>query len=134
MSSHPIWEAAALVLGFQAAGYAWRMSEESRVSHAGDVTWLPVADMVNLSSIGASVFGVYVAPSAGYRLLMPAVNWFGLSLLLFLGHLVCVAAHYELFDIKHPRTMRYFPLQERIAVASVVIAAVAYVVVVVGGL
>jgi hypothetical protein len=124
--THEIWESAALVLGFQAAGYAWRMAEESRVSRTGDVTWLPVADMLNLASIAVSIVGVYVLPTTGYRVLIATDSWFALSLLLFLGHLISVAAHYELFDIRHPRSMRYFPRQERIAVAATLVSALVY--------
>ncbi len=106
------------------------MAEESRVSRHGDVTWLPIADIINLVSISASAFGVFVLPVAGYRFLMTAPRWFGFSVLLFTGHMVTLAAHYELFDIRHARSMKYFPRQERISTMLVGAAAVAYLIVV----
>jgi hypothetical protein len=126
MNARDIWEPAALILGFQAASFWWRMGEESRVSHSGDITWLPVADAINVLSIGMSILGVFVFPVSGYRVLLRPQHWFGLSLLLLLGHMVALPAHYELFDMKRPRSMRYFPRQERIAVAGLVAAAALY--------
>ena len=130
MNTHDLWEAAALILGFQTASFAWRMAEESRVSRSGDVTWLPVADVVNLLSITTNALGVFVLPVSGYRLLLPAPKWFGLAILLFIGHFFALAGHYELFDIRHPRSMRFFPVQERVAILSIAAASLLYLLVV----
>jgi hypothetical protein len=127
VDAHQIWEPAALVLGFQAASFAWRMAEESRVSRSGDITWLPVADAINLISIGLSILGVFVLPISGYRVLLRAHQWFGLSLLLLFGHMVTLATHYELFNVTTARSMQYFPRQERVAVVGVATVVALYI-------
>src|ERR1051325_179118 len=114
-----LWEICALLVAVQTASFAWRLAEESRVSRKGDITWVPVADALNLVAIAVLAFGVFVLPVAGLLPLRESRIAVALSILLFVGHLVSVAAHYELFNPRTARSMKYFPRQERVAVTIV---------------
>jgi hypothetical protein len=121
-----LWTAAGVVLGFQTAALAWRISQESVVAKTGDLVWLPPADYLNLLAMGVMVVGVFVTPAVGAAGLVTVRKLFGLSTLLFLGHGLAVAGHYELYNPRTTRSFAWFPLQERVAVTLVLAGATVY--------
>jgi hypothetical protein len=54
---------------------------------------------------------------------------FGLALLLFIGYPFALAGHYDMYNRKSGRSMRYFPVQEKVVAACVLLAIVAYLIV-----
>jgi hypothetical protein len=123
-----LWVAAGVLLGLQGATFAHRVHREIAVADEGDPTWLPPADVANLASTIVMIVGVFILPAFGVGGLSLARYAFGLSALLFAGHLFAIAGHYELFNPKTSRSHVYFPVQERIAIGLVTVAAIAYVV------
>ena len=117
-----IWTAGGVILGFHATSFAWRISQESQVGSRGDLAGLSPADYLNRAAMASMVVGVFLAPAMGRLELITVKNLFGLSTLLFLGHVVCAAAHYELFNPKTPRSFTWFPLQEKGAVLGALTA------------
>ena len=87
-----LWTAAGVLLGFQITAFAWRIERETRQK----LVWLPPADYLNLLAMLVTVLGVFVAPIFGVASVQAARVFFGLATLLFLGHAVALAAHYEL--------------------------------------
>ena len=88
----------------------------------------PTSDILNLISLVVLVGGVFVLPVLGFddkRLLTYA---FGLGMLLFVGYPFGLAGHYELYN-KKQRTFRYFPCQEKIAIAVITALAITYVII-----
>ena len=123
-----IWTAAGVILGFQAAAFLWRIANEvaySRETKNRDVTWLPPADLMNLVAMAVMVLGVFLGPLLPGATAAPQ-KWFGLALILFVGHCFALAGHYDLYNRKTSRSMLYFPLQEQIAVAVTLVFCVAY--------
>jgi hypothetical protein len=123
-----ILTAAGVLLGFQVTAFTWRVSREVEVGKA-DLTWLPVADMLNLSSMLVVVLGVFVLPILNVANLNFMKHAFGFSLLLFVGFPFALAGHYDMYNRNSTRSMRYFPLQEKIVFMIVLIVAVAYLIV-----
>ncbi|HKV13359.1 MAG TPA: hypothetical protein VJ725_34780 [Thermoanaerobaculia bacterium] len=121
-----IWTAGGVILGFQAASLAWRISQESEVATRGDLVWLPPADYLNLLAMATMALGVFVASAVGWAELFTVRRLFGASTLLFLGHGIALAGHYELYNPRTTRSFQWFPLQERVAVALVIIGMVTY--------
>ena len=107
-----LWQAAAFLLGLQAASFSWRIQQEAAVADRGDITWLPPADYLNLIAMLVAVGGVFVAPALGLVDDRFAKMAFGLNALLFVGYSFALAAHYELFT-RGKRSYRYFPPQEK---------------------
>jgi hypothetical protein len=121
-----VWKIAGALLALQLAAFWWRMKREMAVERRGDITWLPPADLLNLSAIVVSLFCVFVLPTVGVVSESFARISFGLVAILFAGFVLSLPAHYELYAGGH-RTYRYFPLQEKLAVALVLLCAVVYV-------
>lgn len=123
-----IWTAAGIILGFQVTSFSWRISREVSVGQAGDLTWLPPADIVNLISMVVTVVGVFALSLLGVTNLNFTKHAFGLAVLLFVGYPFALAGHYDMYNNNTPRSYLYFPFQEKVAVAIITILAVAYVI------
>src|SRR5207248_1160950 len=108
--------------------FSWRISREVSVGEAGDVTWLPPADIVNLISMAVSVVGVFGLPLLGLVNLNFIKHSFGLAVLLFVGYPFALAGHYDMYNSTTSRSHLYFPFQEKVAVAVISILAAAYVI------
>ena len=123
-----IWTAAGVLLGFQVTSFSWRISQEAQVAEKDEISWIPPADYLNLTSMLAIVCGVFIAPVLGAVNINVVQMWFGLGALLFVGHSFALAGHYELFNNKTKRTYRYFPPQEKVAIFGVLVLAISYIV------
>jgi hypothetical protein len=120
--------AAGILLGFQITSFTWRVSREVDVGKS-DLTWLPIADMLNLASMLVLAVGVFVLPILNVANPKFMKLAFGLALLLFIGYPFALAGHYEMYNRKTKRSMKYFPLQEKVVATSVLLAIVAYLIV-----
>jgi hypothetical protein len=120
--------AGGVLLGFQVTSFGWRISEEARVARQGDITWLPPADFLNLVAMIVTVSGVFVLPALGINDSSTIKIMFGLGAILFVGHSISMAGHYELFNNKTKRSFAYFPFQEKVAVTATSIVALLYLV------
>jgi hypothetical protein len=123
------WTAGGILLGFQITAFSWRISEESKVAAKGDLVWLPPADYLNLAAMIVTVIGVFVAPAFDLLSSSALRVLFGLSALLFLGHALALAGHYELFTRGKKRTFVWWSRQEKIAMSVVAIVVLAYLIV-----
>ncbi len=121
-----VWVAAGVLLGFQITSFAWRLSREVKVGESGDLTWLPPADLLNLASMLVTAIGVFALPILGLSTPDLMKDAFGLALLLFVGYPFALAGHYELYSRGTKRSYLYFPRQERVVVAAVVILTAAF--------
>ena len=122
-----IWTAGGVVLGFQATALSWRIAKEAQ-SEAGTPVWLAPADYLNLLANAVMVFGVFIGTALEAVGVGTAIRMFGLSTLLYLGHGAALAAHYELFNPKSKRSFRWFPPQERVAIAAILGSTIVYLV------
>ena len=121
-----LWQAAAVLLGLQATGFAWRVQQEAAVADKNDITWLPPADYLNLFAMLLSAVGIFAGPAMGLIGLDFARMSFGLVVALLVGHAFVLAGHYELFTRGRRRSFRYFPPQEKVALFFVVLVVVGY--------
>jgi hypothetical protein len=123
-----LWSAAGVLAGFQVTAFTLRVNREITVGGMGDLTWLPVADLINVISLGSTLLGVFILPVLGLVTTSFAGKAFGLAAVLLAGYAITLVGHYEMFNPKTPRTFLYFPRQEQIAAAATVAAATAYIV------
>ncbi|MFJ8212113.1 hypothetical protein [Streptomyces sp. NPDC096033] len=123
-----LWTAAGVLAGLQVTGFTLRINREIEMGGKGDLTWLPLADTLNLVSLAVTMLGVFLAPILGISGASAALKAFGLSVLLLAGYPFALASHYEMFNPRTRRTMTYCPRQERIVLSMVAVAVVAYVV------
>lgn len=128
LSYGEILAAAGVLLGFQITSFTWRISREVNIGES-DPTWLPVADMLNLASMLVVVIGVFVLPILNVANLRFMKLAFGLALLLFIGYPFALAGHYDMYNRKTTRSVKYFPFQEKVVAVCVLSAIVAYLVV-----
>jgi hypothetical protein len=98
------------------------------MSATGDLTWLPIADCINMLSLALTLIGVFVLPVLHAIGAETASKIFGLAVLLLVGYAFSLAGHYEMYNPTSARSMAYFPLQEQLVVGVVAIAAASYVV------
>jgi FtsH-binding integral membrane protein len=122
-----LWQAAGILLGLQAASFSWRIQQEAAVAKKGDITWLPPADYLNLLAMLVSLLGVFLLPAVGLADQKFAQMAFGMVALLFVGHSIALAAHYELFTRGAKRSYLYFPRQEKLACLGVFATTVVYI-------
>lgn len=122
-----LWGAAGILVGFQVTALTLRVNREISVGASGDLTWLPVADCINMLSLSTTLIGVFVLPVLDAIGQEAASRVFGLAALLLLGYAFALAGHYEMYNPRAGRSMQYFPLQERVVVAMVGIAAIVYI-------
>jgi hypothetical protein len=85
--------------------------------------------MFNLASMLVVAIGVFVLPILNVANLRFMKFAFGLALLLFIGYPFALAGHYDMYNRKTQRSMKYFPLQEKVVAACVLLAIVAYLIV-----
>jgi hypothetical protein len=123
-----ILSAAGILLGFQVTAFTWPVTREVEMGKA-DLTWLPVADMLNLASMLVVVVGVFVLPILNVANLKFMGQAFGLAMLLFVGFPFALAGHYDMYNKSTMRSMKYFPKQEKIVLMIVLGIAVAYLIV-----
>lgn len=124
-----LWSAGGILVGFQVTALTFRVNREVSVARAGDLTWLPVADCLNMLSLSFTLVGVFILPVLDIIGEHAAGTVFGFAVLLLLGYAFALAGHYEMLDPRTRRSMAYFPVQERWVVAGVGLAAAAYIVV-----
>ena len=121
-----IWTAAGVLIGFQVTTFVWRISREVNVGEQKDITWLPPADILNLSSMVVAMVGVFVLPILD----LVGVNFmkfsFGLAVLLFISYPFALAGHYDMYNNKTQRSFLYFPSQERVVVIITTILVISY--------
>ena len=79
-----------------------------------DITWLPPADILNLTSMVVAMVGVFVLPILGIVDLNFTKLSFGL------------AGHYDMYNNKTPRSFLYFTSQEKVVVAITTILVIVY--------
>lgn len=121
-----IWTVAGVLVGFEAASFAWRVQREAAVGDQNGLTWLPPADYLNLLGllvVGVGVFALPVLNVVGETTMRKAL---GLGIVFWIGHVFALAGHYELYNPKTKRSMVYFPCQEKVAVCGAIVAAGAY--------
>jgi hypothetical protein len=123
-----ILAAAGVLLGFQITSFTWRISREVEVGKS-DLTWLPIADILNLASMLVVAVGVFVLPILNVANLRFMGLALGLALLLFIGYPFALAGHYDMYNRKSVRSMKYFPFQEKVVAACILLAIVAYLIV-----
>ena len=116
-----------MLLGFQVASIAWRVSREVDVANQGDITWLPPADIINLISMLANIIGVFLLPILGITDPGLAKYWLGFSVLLYVGYPFALFGHYDMY-VPGPRSYKYATFQEKIVVLLISLACVAYVI------
>ena len=129
-----LWVAAGILLGFQVSSFAWRTAREVQMSDAGDITWLPWADRINLLSMVVIVVGVFALPVLGTVSDAFVKHAFALGALLFVGYPFALAGHYDMYKAKTKRSkdqagaLVFLPLQEKVVVCGVFFMALVYVV------
>jgi hypothetical protein len=121
-----LWTPTGLLLGFQVTFFKWRLEEEARVGSKGSIPWLVPSDYVGVIGMISFVLGVVLLPVAGL-IRSSIVHWaFGLGTLLFIGQILGLAGHYQLYNRSEKRQFVWFPLQERIAVAITLLVGLVY--------
>jgi hypothetical protein len=123
-----IWSAAGFLIALQLGALNWRLSREVSMAARGEVTWLPLAEILNLAALVVALFGVFLLPIAGFASLRVPRLFLGVSLILFVGHAFALAGHYELFTRgRSPETRTWLPRQELIAISLTALAVVVFV-------
>lgn len=128
-----LWTPTGVILGFQVTLFKWRLEEEARVGERGEIPWLVPADYVNILGMAALLGGAYLLPIAGLIGACGARILVGLGGLLFVGHALGLAAHYQLFNRSAKRQFAFFPVQERVVISLTTLLAVAYVLLAIRG-
>lgn len=127
MELKDVWTAAAVLLGFQLAGFTWRLAREIDVAKEGGINWIPPADYMNLFSLLTTVLGVFVLPVTGLASPRAAERAFGLSVVLFAGYPFALLGHYGLlFNKGTVLPGKYSTRQEIIVIAITVLIAILY--------
>ncbi len=129
MELRDIWQAAAVLMGFQLAGFTWRLAREIEVAKAGAINWVPPADYLNLISLLTTVLCVFVLPTMGLLSVGAAERAFVVSVLLFAGYPFALLGHYGLlFNRGTTLPGMYSTKQERTVVAFTALVSVLYLV------
>jgi len=102
----------------------WRMNMRRHCRREKAMTWLTAGDCLNLGSMLVVTIGGYLLPLVGLSTPYGAV-FLGLAVLLFVGHLFALAAHYQLLDGEVVEVKR-FPVQEQIVVAITLALAIIF--------
>lgn len=123
-----VWTASGVLIGFQVTSFVWRISREVEVGEEDDITWLPPADILNLTSMVVAMVGVFVLPILGIVDLNFTKLSFGLAVLLFVSFPFALAGHYDMYNNKTPRSFLYFTSQEKVVVAITTILVIIYLV------
>jgi hypothetical protein len=102
------------------------MQREIGVGDEKQPTWLAMSDFVNFVGMAAFVFGVVLFPVLGKMTPDSPRIFFGLGVLLFFGHAIGLAGHYELYNRYTARSFEWFPLQERVTFGFTLLCSVIY--------
>lgn len=121
-----VWTTSGVLIGFQVTSFVWRISREVEVGEEDDITWLPPADILNLTSMVVAMVGVFVLPILGIVDLNFTKLSFGLAVLLFVSFPFALAGHYDMYNNKTPRSFLYFTSQEKVVVAITTILVIVY--------
>jgi hypothetical protein len=122
-----IWVATGVLLGFQVSFIRWRIEREVHVGGRGDLTWLPLADWVNLISMIVAAVGTFILPILKLVDINFAINAFAVALILFIGYPFALAGHYDMFNPNTKRSFKRYTFQEIIAIVIILILAIAYI-------
>jgi hypothetical protein len=122
-----LWSAAGVVAGFQIAAFTWRITREIKMSDEGESVWLPLADVLNLLSLGVTLIGVFTASTLGLIGTDSTRLLFGWAVVLLACWPLAVAGHYELFSRRpRRRPAPYATRQEVLAVGTGVLLSAVY--------
>ena len=121
-----LWTPAGVLLGFQITLIYWRLERETGVGDKGDITWLAPADYLGILATIVLLVGAFLAPLSGLVGVRFAGGALGLGAILFVGHLLGLCGHYEVFDATRPRSFVRFPRQEKVAVTLAALVALGY--------
>jgi hypothetical protein len=121
-----LWVPTGLLLGFQVTLFQWRLERETAVGDKGDITWLVPSDYLGILGMLIFVIGTILLPLAEVISVELATVSFGLGALLFVGQILGLAGHYQLYDRTKPREFVWCPAQEGIVIGITVIIGAAY--------
>ena len=121
-----LWTPTGLLLGFQVTLFKWRLERESEVGDKGDIPWLVPSDYVSIVGMLAFLCGVLLLPMSGLASTVVARTSFGLGALLFVGQVLGLAGHYQLFNQSKTRKFVWFPTQEKAVVLLTVATGLLY--------
>ncbi len=124
-----LWIPAGIVFAFQIQMVRWRVDREASMENSEERTWLPLCDYLNLASMAATAYFVFVAPLLLAESIPNAFEHatfgFGLSVILLIGYLVSLLGHYRLFfGGRGPRP--YLPVQELVPLLTTIGSAASY--------
>lgn len=122
-----LWTPTGLLLGFQVTLFKWRLEREAEVGDKGDIPWLVPSDYLSIAGMITFVFGSILLPLSGLVTLGFARGSFAIGALLFIGQVLGLAGHYQLFNRSEKRRFVWFPRQEKVVVALSVLAALGYI-------
>jgi hypothetical protein len=122
-----LWTAGGVLAGLQITAFTLRITREIAVGREGDITWLPLADVLNLLSLLVTMLGVFVAPIVDIGGVALPMKAFGASVILLVGYPFALAGHYDMYNFRTTRTMAYCPIQERVVLAVVAVVLAGYV-------
>jgi hypothetical protein len=122
-SIRDLWIPTGLILGFQMTLFKWRIEREVSLIERGPIYLVP-SDYLSVVGMLCFVFGVFLLPIMG---VLPSIapTAFGLGVLLFVGQVLALAGHYDMYN-RRTRRVAYFPKQERIAIVGTVAVAAVY--------
>jgi hypothetical protein len=109
-----LWSAAGVLTAFQVAALTLRINREIGQGDKGGLTWLPMADWLNVTSMAITLIGCFVYASIRSESRETAQTCFAAAALLLAHYPFALAGHYELFRTGSVRTGIYCPIQEAI--------------------
>jgi FlaA1/EpsC-like NDP-sugar epimerase len=112
-----LWPAAGILVAFQTAVLTLRINREIDVSKQRDLTWLPLADWLNILSILATLLGVFAARVLSIESSTMAAQLFAVAALLLAGYPIALAGHYDLLNRRSTRSMQFCTLQEIVVIS-----------------
>src|SRR5258708_1564071 len=99
-----LWVPTGLLLGFQMTSLKWRIEREVGISDKAPdnrttptFTYLVPSDYVSIAGMLFFVIGVILMPISGWIPLFAPVA-FGVGAILFVGQLLGLAGHYDLYN------------------------------------
>jgi len=128
MQLSDIWTVAGIIFGFQITWFSWRVSREIKMRSQGQLTWLPLADWVNIISMVLTAIGVFVLPAIGVKNLETVKRIFAFSVLLIVGHAFALVGHYQLFTKKKVESQYYYTFQEILVILIIIAITIVYVI------
>lgn len=123
-----LWTPAGIILGFQMTVLMWRIQQEEAVRSRGHQQWLIPSDYLSILGLLVLVLGTMLLPILQVISLNTAKALFGLGTLFFVGQILGVAGHYQLFGTGASTTPVWFPMQERVVILTFVVIAIIYLV------